>query len=142
MNRSERADYFLYLNDKYLIRGASIPEWCIFISESAYNAFINFADLAAVITALVGIESFLRIDNGNIKYKNLITLIDEYKYIDTKTKNQIHVLRKYRNRWVHFGEVDENPILENKQFYVDEAEKMSILAMDLMMRALLSQPIT
>ena len=63
MNRSDREKYFIEQEEKLLIGGAAFSEWCTFISKSVYDAFINGADLATVITALACIETYFRTED-------------------------------------------------------------------------------
>ena len=95
MDKRQRENFFIDLEEELLIGGAAFSEWSVFISKSAYDAFINGADLAAIITTLAVIESYLRTEDPNSKGKNLFILINEYDFIDEKTRFQIHQLRKY-----------------------------------------------
>lgn len=80
MNRNERGKYFIEQEEKLLIGEAAFSEWCVFISKSVYDAFVNGADLATVITALACIETYFRSEDSHSKTKNLCMLIDEYPF--------------------------------------------------------------
>lgn len=60
MDKAAREEYFLAQEDELLKEGAAFSEWCTFISKSVYDAFVNGADLATIITALVCIETYLK----------------------------------------------------------------------------------
>lgn len=67
VNKSEREDYFIKQEEELLVGGAAFSEWCTFISKSVYDAFINGADLAAIITAVTCIETYLKTENPKSK---------------------------------------------------------------------------
>lgn len=138
MESNDRAELLLKLDDELLLGGVIISEWCVFITKSTDIAFVNKADLATIITALAGIESFLRTEDYQSKGKNLYKLIDDYDFIDAETKNELHNLRRYRNSWVHLENNDDEPILINEDRYIKEVEEMAILAVTLLRKVIYS----
>ncbi len=140
MNKEERQKYFIEQEEKLLVGGAAFSEWCTFVSKSVYDAFINGADLATVITGLTCIETYFRTEDMFSKRKNLYTLIEEYPFLNAAERKQLHKLRKYRNRWVHINSLDDSPILTNEEFYLTEAEEMAFLAVKLLLTVLFSHP--
>ena len=75
MNKIEREQYFLETHDSLLLGGVCFSEWCTFISKSIYDAFVNGADLATVITSMACIETYFKTENPTCKGKNLADLI-------------------------------------------------------------------
>lgn len=125
MNKTEREVFFVKQEQELLVGGAAFSEWCTFISKSVYDAFVNGADLAAIITAVTCIETYLRIENPKGKNKKLAQLIDEETQLSDEEKKQLHILRRYRNGWVHADRRSDTDILDNEEKYLKELEEMS-----------------
>lgn len=140
MDRTERENFFLEQEEKLLIGGAVFSEWCTFISKSVYDAFVNGADLATIITAVVCIETYYRTENPESKNKSLSQLIDESSFLSEDDKSQLQILRKYRNSWVHADRLDDTEILEGSEEYLHELEHMSFLAVRMLLTVLFSCP--
>lgn len=140
MNKSERELFFLEQEERLLKCGASFSEWCTFISKSVYDAFINGADLATIITVVTCIETYLKTENPENYKKNLAQLIDEEVLFTDREKEQLHKLRKYRNGWVHAKRVDDVDLLENENKYKKELEEMSRLSIRMLLTVLFSNP--
>ena len=136
----EREEYFLTKNEELLSGGAAFSEWCTFVSKSVYNAFISSADLSAIITSLACIETFFRTEDKFSKGKKLFQLINEYSFLDDKTKKDLHRLRKFRNHWIHLDEIDDSDIIHNEVKYEIECKKMAFLSIELLLKVLFSQP--
>ena len=140
MNKAEREEYFMQQEDKLLKGGATFSEWCTFISKSVYDAFVNGADLATIITAVTCIETYLKTENVDSKRKNLAQLIDEEPFLSDEDKSQLHILRKYRNGWVHADRLDDTDLLENEEQYHQELERMALLSIKMLLTVLFSYP--
>lgn len=140
MNKEERECYFMEQENTLLKSGASFSEWCTFISKSVYDAFVNHADLATVITSMACIETYFKTENPNNKGKNLVQLINEADFLDEEEVENLHILRKYRNSWVHAERLDDTEILVNETAFYVEAEKMAILSVRMLLTVLFSNP--
>ncbi len=140
MNKEDREKFFIEQEEKLLVGGATFSEWCTFISKSVYDAFINGADLATVITALACIETYFRTEDSSSRKKDLCTLIDQYPFLDADDHQDLHKLRKYRNRWVHINAPDDLPILFYEEEFLKEAEEMAFLSVRLLLTVLFSHP--
>lgn len=140
MNKAEREEYFFQQEDELLKGGAAFSEWCTFISKSVYDAFVNGADLATIITAVTCIETYLKTENLDSKKKNLSQLIDEEPFLSDEDKSQLHILRKYRNGWVHADRLDDIDLLENEERYQQELETMALLSIRMLLIVLFSHP--
>lgn len=66
-------------------------------------------------------------------------MIDEYPFLSEEEKQQLHLLRKYRNKWVHIDQLGDTPILQ-EEIYAHEIENMAFLSIKLMLLVLFSQP--
>lgn len=140
MDKRERKIYFTKQEEELLKGGAIFSEWCTFISGSVYEAFVNGADLATIITALTCIETFFKTENPDSKNKKLVQLIDEDTFLSEEEKEQLHILRKYRNSWVHADRLDDTELFENEAKYKKEIEKMSLLSIRMLLTVLFSNP--
>lgn len=140
MTKEEREFYFLEQETLLLKGGASFSEWCTFISKSVYDAFVNGADLATVITAMACIETYFKTEDLANQNKSLRQLIDESTSLEESEKENLQLLRKYRNSWVHAKCFDDTDLLENEQNFLEEAENMAILAVKMLLTVLFSNP--
>lgn len=115
MTEDEREGYLANL-DHNLLKGSVLPSpWCDFLILESDTAFIKGAHLAAVLTALAGIESQLRFDHSqrgeNLRLAQLIDQSD----LSAELKKEIHELRRYRNRWVHIMDPWDESMLEDME---------------------------
>lgn len=140
MNKEERENFFIAKEESLLKSGASFSEWCSFMCKSIYAAFINGADLATIITVMACIETYFKTEDISSRKKNLIVLINEYPFLGDEEKVKLHILRKYRNRWVHVDCIDDSPIFENENFYADEVQRMACLSIEMLLTVLFSHP--
>ncbi|MDB7831615.1 hypothetical protein [Intestinimonas butyriciproducens] len=140
MNKIEREAYFLALEDELLLGGASFSEWCTFISKSVYDAFVNEADIATVITATTCIETYFKAESPENRKKSLAQLIDDATGLSDEEKSQLHRLRQYRNAWVHADRIDDTELLKDESSYAKEVEEMAILSIRLLLTVLFSNP--
>lgn len=100
MNSTQREAYVLSLDDELLKGGVILSEWCSEIVRQTDTAFVCGADLAVILTAVAGAETYLRSEYATAKRQRLAALIDESP-IKTELKTDLHRLRRYRNKWVH-----------------------------------------
>lgn len=128
MNADERWALLMALDDELLRGGVILSEWCAFIVREADTAFANGAHLASIITAVSAIETYLRSEHAATGKERLVELIDKSS-IDARLKDDLHVLRKYRNRWVHVDEPwNDSKLLEQPDVTERELESMALFA--------------
>lgn len=128
MNSQERADYLIALDDELLKGGAMFSEWCVVIVQECDEAFVAGANLATIVTAACAIETYLRAEFGNGSTRRFVDLIDESP-IPKTLKDNLHMLRRYRNGWVHIAAPeDDQELLDNPSMHVSELQDWAILA--------------
>lgn len=128
MNPEDRWEHLIALDEELLKGGVILSEWCSFIVREADTAFANGAHLASILTAVSGIETYLRSEYSSSDKERLFRLIDESP-IDAELKKDLHKLRKYRNKWVHVGEPwEDQDLIENPERYELELEEMAFFA--------------
>lgn len=103
MTATDREAHLLSLDAELLKGGAILSEWCSEIVRQTDIAFVAGANLAAVLTAVAGAETYLRSEYAAQKRQPLAHLIDN-STIPLELKEDLHRLRKYRNTWVHVDE--------------------------------------
>ena len=103
MKPEDRWEHLNKLDEELLKGGVILSEWCSFIVRDADTAFASGAHLASILTAVSGIETYLRSEHSASAKNRLFKLVDESS-IDPKLKRDLHRLREYRIKWVHFGE--------------------------------------
>jgi hypothetical protein len=121
-------EFLLKLDEELLIGGVILSEWCTFIVRDHDTAFASGAHLSSILAAVSGIETYLRSEYGGEKKQSLHDLINSSP-IKPELKDDLHRLRKYRNRWVHVEApwADEE-LLDNPDKYEQELEEMGKFA--------------
>lgn len=128
MNTEHRWEYLVALDEEMLKGGVILSEWCCFIVREADTAFASGANLASILTAVSGIETYLRSEYSDTGKERLATLISQSP-IPEKLKEDLHALRKYRNRWVHVDDPwDDSDLLRKPDQTEAELETMALLA--------------
>lgn len=140
MNPDDRWSHLIALDEELLKGGIILSEWCNFIVREADAAFVNSAHLASILTAVSGIETYLRSEyaqNGRVRLVDLIDLSP----ISDALKVNLHKLRKYRNKWVHIEEPwDDSKLLEHPETIEDELEEMALFAVRLLRETIYENP--
>ena len=128
MNEDERWTQLVALDDEHLKGGVILSEWCSFIVREADTAFANGAHLASILTAVSGIETYLRSEHSETGKERLVELINQAS-IDSGLKDDLHILRKYRNKWVHVDDPwNDASLLERPEETERELEQMAFFA--------------
>ncbi len=128
MKKNDREQYLLDLDDQLLQGGVILSEWCIFVVREADTAFIGGANLASILTAVSGIETYLRSEYSKTGQEHLVELISQSS-IPEKLKEDLHKLRKYRNKWVHIDKPwNDSGILKNPEEIEKELEETAMLS--------------
>jgi hypothetical protein len=127
MNEPERWDYLMKLDEEFLVGGAILSEWCSAIVREADTAFAHGAHLASILTAVSGIETYMRSETGGSRNR-LVALIDEAP-IPENLRSRLHELRRYRNKWVHVDDPwDDSVLLDNPEALEVELEQKAQFA--------------
>jgi hypothetical protein len=137
-SEQERWEFISTLDEEYLKGGVIISEWCIFIVRSADEAFGAGAFLASILTAVAGIETHLRSECDHNARRTFSQLIDECG-LDQAKIEELHVLRRYRNRWVHVNDPwDDVSLIDEPEKHERELEDMAIFAARLLRKTIYS----
>lgn len=140
MTEDERWNYLNALDEELMKGGVILSEWCALIIRETDTAFVKGAYLAAILTAVAGIETYLRSERLPSDGARLVDLINKAPVLDT-LREELHKLRKYRNKWVHVGEPwEDKSILESPDLYEKELECMSFVAMRLLRMTIYTNP--
>lgn len=140
MDEPERSQFLIDLDDELLKGGPTLSEWCNFIVCESNTTFIAGADLATIITAMAGIETYLRTEYPLGRKATLFDLIEKAAVADD-LKQDIHSLRKYRNRWVHVADPeDDQELQDNPDKYAQELEGMARQAVRMLRRTIYENP--
>ena len=128
MDEDERWDALNALDEELLKGGVILSEWCSFITCETDTAFAKGLYLASILTAVSAIETYLRSEYSQQGRDRLVDLINAAS-IKSDLKMDLHVLRKYRNRWVHIDDPwDDARVLEKPEEVNGELEKMAFFA--------------
>lgn len=139
-NKSETArwEFISSLDEEYLKGGVILSEWCTFIVRSADAAFGAGAFLASILTAVAGIETYLRAERGQNSHQTLVQLIDE-SGLDQTHVAELHSLRRYRNRWVHVNApCNDASLIDDPEVHGAELEDMANFATRLLRKTIYS----
>jgi len=128
MNEDQRWQFLEGLDNELLKGGVVLSEWCSFIVREADTAFVGAANLASILTAVSGIETYLRSEYAVTGRERLVELISQSPIHDI-LKEDLHKLRKVRNKWVHIYEPwNDFGLLERPEETEKELEEMALLA--------------
>jgi hypothetical protein len=128
MDKNERWEHLAALDDTLLKGGAILSEWCSFIIREADTAFVGGAYLASILAAVSGIETYLRSECTQSGKERLIDLIGNAS-ISIELKENLHKLRKYRNKWVHVNEPwNDAKLLVRPEDTENELEQAALFA--------------
>ena len=115
MTEKERERYLFNLDEELLLGSVLFSAWDHFLILDSDTAFIRGAHLAALITAMSGIETQLRFDHSepgkNLRLAQLIDMSD----LSADLKREIHELRRYRNRWVHVSDTWDESLVKHME---------------------------
>ena len=124
MTEEGKWQYLVDLDERLLQGGVILSEWATFLIKDADMAFVAGAHLASIITGLAGVETHLRGEGGSSKQR-LVELIDDAD-LEEDLKQELQILRKYRNKWVHVADPwDDDALLESPEKHEAELEEMA-----------------
>lgn len=136
MTPDDRWAHLVALDEELLKGGVILSEWCSFVVREADTAFAGGAHLASILTAVSGIETYLRSEYSASRRERLATLIDASP-IDSSLKKDLHTLRKYRNKWVHVDDPwNDGALLEKPEETESELEEMAFFAVRVFRRTI------
>ena len=128
MNEDQRWQYLEGLDNELLEGAVVLSEWCSFIVREADTAFVGAANLASILTAVSGIETYLRSEYAVTGRERLVGLISQSPIHDI-LKEDLQKLRKVRNKGVHIYEPwNDFGLLERPEETEKELEEMALLA--------------
>lgn len=138
MNCDDRWALLLALDEELLKGDVILSEWCILIVNEADNAFAAGSYLASILTAVSGIETYLRTEYASGSDTRLVELIDN-SGLPTDLKADLHRLRRYRNQWVHVKTpADDEDLLADRSPIDRELELMAQIAARTLRRTIYS----
>lgn len=134
MTQEAKEKLLLELEER-LFLGCTLPsEWTTVIMQDAEGAFVSGHYLAAILTAQAAMECNLRHENGVAERCGFFELI-EGSDLPAELKQDLHVVRRYRNRWVHVADPSEDSHLQDHLFEEGEdMERMAVLAITCMLK--------
>jgi hypothetical protein len=136
MAEEDKWDFINQLDEELLQGGVILSEWSAFLIRDADTAYCAGANLAAILAAQAAIESHLRYEYAeNTKKRGFFQLI-EASPISEDLKADLHLIRKYRNQWVHVNEPHQDDDLLKQPNYVEkELEEMAKFSIRVMRKA-------
>jgi hypothetical protein len=136
MNESERMEQLQTLDDNLLKGAVILSEWCSHIIYQADLAFIGGAYLGAILVAVSAVETYLHAEypeGGNARLVDLV----ERAGLHSTLKEDLHKLRRYRNRWVHVSEPwKDEALLARPEAVSQELEQMALFAIHTLRRTI------
>lgn len=119
----QKWDYILQLDEELLLGGVILSEWTTFLAKDAETAFCSGAYLSSILSSQAAIESHLRYDHFDpaiTKSWTFYNLIEQAQ-LDSQLKEDLHELRKYRNKWVHVNDpFDDEDLLIRPDYFEKE----------------------
>lgn len=140
MGQDNRWAFLVELDEELLQGGIFLSEWCSFIVKEADTAFVNGAYLASILTAVSAIETYLRAEYSDSGNERLIDLINKSS-IKVELKQDIHRLRKYRNKWVHLEKPwNDSELIEKPEKTEKDLEDMAFFSIRTLRRTIYETP--
>jgi hypothetical protein len=128
MTEEQKWEYINQLDEELLVGGVILSEWTTFLVKDAETAYCSGAYLASILASQAAIESHLRYDYFNsteTKGWGFYDLIEKSN-LKSELKIELHLLRKYRNKWVHVNDPsNDNELLERPEYYETELADFS-----------------
>ena len=138
MTEEERERHLHDLDEELLKGSVLFSARCHFLILESDTAFIKGAPLAALLTAMSGIEAQLRFDNAEPgEQLTLAELINKSPFPES-LKRELNELRRFRNTWVHVADPwDESLVqhLERPETLQQEFEPWALRALTALRRA-------
>jgi hypothetical protein len=132
-------DYLLKLDDELLRGGVVLSEWVTFLVRDADLAYCAGAHLSAILVAQSAIEAHLRYEYHDGPTRQSSTLYDliENSPLLPELREDLHSLRRYRNRWVHVKDPREDAdLLTRPEYHEAELERIATTAVRAMRQVL------
>jgi hypothetical protein len=140
MTEEERWNHLLNLDEELHRGDVILSEWCCFVVREADTAFAKGAHLASILTAVSGIETYLRSEHHSLGKARLADLIGKAAIPET-LKEDLHKLRVYRNHWVHVDEPWEDKLVQDfPELYEKDLEYMALAAARMLRATIYSNP--
>jgi hypothetical protein len=143
LNEEEKWEYISQLDDELLLGGVTLSVWTEFLAKDSETAYCSGAYLSSILSSQAAIESHLRYDYFNsleTKGWSFFELIEK-SGLDDILKNELHNLRKYRNKWIHVNDPSNDvDLLERPEYYENELADFASLTIKTMLKILYSNP--
>lgn len=143
MTEEQKEKYIEDLDDELLKGGVILSEWTIFQAKDAEIAFCSGAYLSSILSGQAAIESHLRFDHfneNNLKRLSFFDLINK-SCLSEKLKEELHELRKFRNKLIHVNDPDEDhDLLSRPKYYENKLAEFAKVTMKNMLRTLYFNP--
>ncbi len=122
--------------------GVTTSEFAIFMAHDAETAFVNGADLSAILAACATVETYLRIEAiGETKASSSFKELVEKSELPSDLKSSLDKVRIFRNRWVHVRDPsDDRRLLKHSQSVMWEIAEHADLAIKCMIQSVCSNP--
>ena len=143
MNEDEKWQYILELDEELLKGGVILSEWTTFQAKDAEIAFCSGAYLSSILSSQAAIESHLRYDHVTILKSKRLSFYDliNRSYLTEEIKEELHELRRFRNKWVHVNDPDsDNDLLERPEYYENELARFAKHTIKTMLKTLYFNP--
>jgi hypothetical protein len=139
MDHDDKWEYLNQLDEEMLRGGVVLSEWTSFLMRDADEAYASGANLACLLTAMSAIETHLRCDHSD-NSSRLVELIAASEFHPV-LKQELHDLRRYRNRWVHVSDPwDDDGLLTNPEQHEAELEDVARRSLVALRRVAYSNP--
>lgn len=139
MSTDEKWKYILDLDEELLKGGVVLSEWTTFIAKDAETAYCSGANLSSILACQAAIETHLRyeyFDPKKCKGWGFFHLIENSSF-DDEMKSQLHELRRFRNKWIHVKDPqDDDDLLKRPTYHETELADFAKKSIKTMLRAL------
>lgn len=139
MNADAKWELINSLDERYLLGGVMLSEWTACLVRDADTAFCSGASLAAILSAQAAMECHLRYEysshhtGGNLGFYDLI----EQSPLPPDLSDDLHKIRRFRNRWVHVNDPhDDHDLLARPEYHESELGEFATFVIEQMRRVI------
>lgn len=143
LDKEDKWEYINQLDDELLLGGVVLSEWTTFLAKDSETAYCSGAYLSSILSSQAAIESHLRYDYFNSSETRGWSFFEliEKSDLDDNLKNELRILRKFRNKWIHVNDPsNDEDLLKRPEYYEDELADFSMLTIKTMLKILYSNP--
>lgn len=139
MSADAKSEFIVSLDERYLKGGVVLSEWTASLVRDADTAFCSGAFLSAILSAQAAMECHLRYEYSSYHNSDFLGFYDliEQSPIEAELREELHRIRRFRNRWVHVKDPhDDDELLEFPEYHQKHIEEFATATIEQLRRVI------